>query len=1023
MVLIRIHGSSARCSLRHFLLKVSANFFVKWHQSSQAPTSHFAFFSSTAVAVKTFPVEENVHNFAGTCFHINKSNCVEIKCSLNAKMPLNNTEGEIMEVGSRDVGELNSGFQLLDDPLGCRYEKKLRNDVLSIFSRMHDNTFPRHDGTVANTLWARTSEEVPFHFVEQIHAKIICFGLSTSPHFCNPLINVYLKNKFPYSAIKTFKNLCARDSVTWVAMISGLSQNWCEREAILLYCEMRKLGVYPTPYVFSSIISACTKINSFEPGEQLHALIVKWGFSSEIYVCNALAALYSRCGDLTSAELVFSGMQRKDKVTFNTLISGFAMRGAIEKSLELFYQMQAESLKPDSVTVACLFGTCASMGDLRKGLQLHSHAIKAGMCSDIIIEGSMLNLYVKCSDVKTAHKFFLATRKHNVVLWNAMLVAYGQMGRLEESFGIYSQMQIEGLQPNAHTYPSILRTCTSVGALDLGEQVHTQVIKTGFQPNVYICSVLIDMYAKNGELETALKIFRRLNEDDIVSWTAMIAGYAQHDMFSEAIKLFGEMQERGIQSDNIGLASVISACAGIQALDQGRQIHSQSIVSGYSSDISIGNALVCLYARCGCILEAHSAFERISSRDNVTWNGLISGFAQSGNNEEALKVFSKMIQAQEEATIFTYGSAVSASANLTKKNLGKQIHSRIIKTGYDIETEVCNVLVTLYAKCGCLNGARKVFVGIPHRNDVSWNAMITGYSQHGYGRQAIELFEDMKKLQILPNHITFVGVLTACSHVGLVEEGLSYFKSMSEHHGLVPKQEHYACVVDVLGRAGQICRAKAFVESMPIEPDAMVWRTLLSACTVHKNREIGELAGRHLLELEPKDSATYVLMSNMYAITGKWDYRDRARTLMRDRGVKKEPGRSWVEVKNLVHAFFVGDRLHPLADEIYKYLEDINERVAKIGYLQDRSNLWNDLELEQKDPTAHVHSEKLAVAFGLLSLSNMIPLHVMKNLRVCNDCHNWIKFVSRVVGRAIIVRDAYRFHHFENGVCSCKDYW
>ncbi|KAI3469324.1 hypothetical protein Pfo_025987 [Paulownia fortunei] len=1061
MVVIRICGSSAHFSLHRFPLKVSANFFYKWRQSCEAPTSKFAVFSSTAAsrAFNGFPVEENVHNFAGTCSLIKKSNtlcsdwlqknqkthrtyhvaildeCLEIKCSPDAK----NIQGENLKIGLCEddgisgrlvdtcaaAGELNCELQVLDDILGCRYciEKKLYSEVLSLFSRMCDNTITLDDGTVANILRACTGAKVAFHFVQQIHAKIIRCGFSTSPHVCNPLIDFYLKNDFVDSAIQTFKNMRTRDSVTWVAMISGLSQSCRELEGILLYCEMRKLGVFPTPYIFSSIISACAKINFYELGEQLHALIFKWGFSSELFVCNSLVGLYSRCGNLTFAELIFSEMQRRDKVSYNTLISGFAMRGSIEKSLQLFEKMHTESFKPDSVTVACLFSTCASMGDLHKGMQLHSYAIKAGMCSDIIVEGSLLNLYVKCSDVKAAHKFFLATQTHNVVLWNVMLVAYGQMGELQESFHIYSQMQIEGLQPNQHTYPSILRTCTSVGALDLGEQVHTQVIKTGFQPNVYVCSVLIDMYAKHGKLETALKLFRRLNEDDIVSWTAMIAGYAQHDMFSEALKLFEEMQERGIRSDNIGLASVISACAGIQALNQGRQIHSQSIVSGYSSDISIGNALVCLYARCGCILEAHSAFEKMNARDNVSWNGLISGFAQSGKNEEALKVFSQMIQAGEEANMFTYGSAVSAAANLTNLKLGKQIHARTIKTGYDSETEVCNVLITLYAKCGRLNGARRVFIEIPQKNEVSWNAMITGYSQHGYGRQAIELFEDMKMLQMMPNHITYVGVLSACSHVGLVEEGLSYFKSMSEQHGLVPRQEHYACVVDVLGRAGQVFRARTFVESMPIKPDAMVWRTLLSACTVHRNTEIGEVAAKHLLELEPKDSATYVLMSNLYAVTCKWDYRDRARLLMRDRGVKKEPGRSWIEVKNSVHAFFVGDRLHPLADEIHKYLEDLNKRVAAIGYVQDRSSLWNDLELGQKDPTAYIHSEKLAVAFGLLSLSNMIPLHVMKNLRVCNDCHNWIKFASKVVDRTIIVRDAYRFHHFQNGICSCKDYW
>ncbi|KAK6138787.1 hypothetical protein DH2020_027473 [Rehmannia glutinosa] len=700
-----------------------------WHQRCQSPTSKFAFFSSAAAAFNRISVEENVHNFNETCSRLKKDM-------------------------TRDCA----------------------GEVLSLFSRMHDNSIPLHDGAVANILRACTGAKVDFHFVEQIHAKIIRFGFCTSPHFCNPLIDFYLKNEFVDSAIQTFKSMGTGDSVTWVAMISGLSQNCREVEAILLYREMRNVGI---------------------------------------------------------------------KFTYNTLISGFAMRGLTEKSVQLFEKMQSESLKPDG---------CA-----------YRH-----------------------------------------------------------------------------------------------------------------------VYAKHGKLETALKIFRRLNEDDIVSWTAMISGYTQHDMFSEALKLFEEMQERGIRSDNIGLASIVSACAGIQALSQGRQIHSQSIVSGYSSDISIGNALVCLYARCGCVMEAHLLFEKINPRDNVSWNGLISGFAQSGMSEEALKVFSQMIQAGEEANMFTYGSAVSAAANLTKKNLGKQIHARTIKTGYDSETEVCNVLLTLYAKCGCLNDARRVFVDIPQKNEISWNAMITGYSQHGYGRQAIELFEDMKRLQMMPNHITFVGVLTACSHVGLVEEGISYFKSMSEQHGLVPKQEHYACVVDVLG--GQVKFA--------------VRDHLWSLC--QSNQTQCEASS----ELEPKDSATYVLMSNMYAVTGKWDYRDRARQLMRDRGVKKEPGRSWIEVRNSFHAFFVGDRLHPLADEIHQYLEDLNERVGAIGYVQDRSSLWNDLELGQKDPTAYIHSEKLAVAFGLLSLPNVIPLHVMKNLRMIPRKESVMFFLeSHVDAFAAAIRD------------------
>ncbi|KAL8201574.1 hypothetical protein R6Q57_010721 [Mikania cordata] len=922
----------------------------------------------------------------------------------------------IDEMPNRDLSFWNKLFFGL-------IRKKLTAMVLGLFSKMLAENVDPDEVTFVNVLRAYSGDWTDYHKVKQIHTKIIrhCFG--TNYIVCNPLIDLYAKMGYIDTSKKVFQGLTMRDNVTWVAMISGLSQNGHEEESILLFTKMHDYGVLPTPYVFSSVISSCTKISSFELGEQLHALIHKWGFSSETFVCNALVTLYSRCGGLLSAEQIFSKMDYRDGVSYNTLISGLAQKGLSEKALQLYESMQSDALKPDSVTVASLLSACASIVAFTKGLQLHSYAIKAGMCSDIIIEGSLLDLYVKCSDVDTAHEFFLTTEKENVVLWNVMLVAYGQLGDLHESLNIFSQMQINGLRPNQYTYPSILRTCTAVGALDLGKQIHSQVVKTGFQLNVYVCSVLIDMYSKHGDLYNAQKLLRRLKEKDVVSWTAMIAGYAQHDMFDEALKTFEEMLHQGIQSDNIGFSSAISACAGIQAINHGRQIHGQSIVCGYSSDLSIGNALICLYARCGLITEAYLAFEKINQKDNVSWNALVSGFAQSGNYEESLKVFSKMNEFGVEMNMFTYGSAVSAAANTTNITQGKQIHGKMIKTGYNLEPEASNVLITLYSKCGSLDDAKSEFIEMNDKNEISWNAMITGYSQHGCGEEAIELFEEMKRFGYTPNYVTFVGVLTACSHVRLVDKGLEHFESMSQDYGLVPQAEHYACVVDILGRAGLLTRALEFIKSMPIEPDSMVWRTLLSACTVHKNKEIGEISAKHLLELEPKDSATYVLLSNMYAVSGKWDDRNQTRKVMKDRGVKKVPGQSWIEIKNTVHAFFVGDRLHPQADEIYEYLDVINKRAANIGYVQDRYSLLNDLEQEQKDPSTCIHSEKLAITFGLLALSNNIPLRVMKNLRVCNDCHNWIKFVSKICNREIIIRDSYRFHHFGGGVCSCKDHW
>ncbi|RZC77779.1 hypothetical protein C5167_001984 [Papaver somniferum] len=394
--------------------------------------------------------------------------------------------------------------------------------------------------------------------------------------------------------------------------------------------------------------------------------------------------------------------------------------------------MQLSGMKPDCVTIASLLSACASLKETLKGQQLHSYSIKAGLLSDIIIEGSLLDLYINCSDLQTAREFFNSTTTVNIVLWNVMLTAYGQ----------------SGYRPNQYTYPSILRTCTSLGAMDLGEQIHTHVIKTGFELNVYVCSVLIDMYAKHGKLDIAREILERLPEKDVVSWTAMLAGYAQDGQCIEALKLFEEMQIQGILSDNIGFSSALSACAGIQALNQGKQIQAQSYM---------------------------------------------------------------------------------------------------IKTGFDLDTEAANALITLYAKCGSIDNAWSEFCEMQERNEVSYNAMITGYSQHGFGKESLDLFEEMKRKNVRPNNVTFVGLLSACSHVGSVNRGLDYLKSMSEEHGIVPRLEHYACVVDSFGRAGMVERAREFIEEMHIEPDAMIWRTLLNACTVHKNLDIGEFAANQLL--------------------------------------------------------------------------------------------------------------------------------------------------------------------------------
>jgi pentatricopeptide repeat protein len=730
-----------------------------------------------------------------------------------------------------------AGFLAHDEP-----EK-----ILSFFAakaRQHGVLGP---GDLACSLRACRGSGKRWLLVPQIHAAAIMRGLGGDRLVGNLLIDLYAKSGHVRQSRRVFQALSARDNVSWVAMLSGYAQNGLGEEAVRLYGQMHRSEVVPTPYVLSSVLSACTKAELFKQGGFIHAHAYKQGFCSETVVGNALIALYIRAASFWLADKVFSDMPACDSVTFNTLISGHAQCGHGERALEIFDEMQVTGLRPDCVTVASLLAACASVGDLQKGKQLHSHLWKAGMSADYIIEGSLLDLYVKCSDIDTALEVFSLGDRKNVVLWNLMLVAYGQVGDLPRSFDIFCQMQAAGIRPNQFTYPCILRTCTCSGEIELGEQIHSLCIKTGFWSDRYVSGVLIDMYSKYGLLDKARRILEMLEENDVVSWTSMIAGYVQHDFCKEAFSTFKEMQDCGIWPDNIGLASAISACAGIKAIRQGLQIHARVHVSGYPADTSIWNALINLYARCGHSKEALSVFEALKNKDEITWNGLVSGFAQSGLYEEALKVFVQMGQAGVRYNLFTFVSSISASANLADIKQGNQIHGRVIKTGHTSETEVENALISLYGKCGSIEDAKMKFSEMSNRNEVSWNTIITSCSQHGRGLEALDLFNEMKNEGFKPNDVTFIGVLAACSHAGLVEEGLSYFKSMSNEYGIHARPGHYACVVDILGRAGQLDRARRFVEDMSITTDAMVWRTLLSACKVHKNIEIGEVAAQHLL--------------------------------------------------------------------------------------------------------------------------------------------------------------------------------
>ncbi|XP_057813358.2 pentatricopeptide repeat-containing protein At1g08070, chloroplastic isoform X2 [Cryptomeria japonica] len=584
-------------------------------------------------------------------------------------------------------------------------------------------------------------------------------------------------------------------------------------------------------------------------------------------------------------------------------------------------------------------------------------------------------------------------------------------------------MQQASVQPDQFTFASVLPACAKIRGLEQGMDVHQIIVENGFLSDVVAVSALVDMYAKCGSIHKARELFDKIPQRDVVSWNGMIAGYAQSGVVEKALEMFKQMQSSGVKPDSTTFSSVLLACAKMGALEQGVLVHQSIIENGSLSDVIVASALVDMYAKCGSMDSACELFEKMSQRDVIAWTAMIVGYAQNGFVEKALKTFKQMQLAGVKPDSTTFASILPACAKIGALEQGMDIHQCIIENGFLSDTVVATALGDMYAKCGNIHKARKLFDEMPNKNLVSWTAMIAGYAQNGFCMDAIKLFELMKNSGTYPNDVSFACVLLACSHAGLVDQGCKYFTGISNSYHIMPTTDHYVCMVDLLGRAGYLEVTLNFIIKMPIKPVVIVWTCLLDACKTHKNIGLGVFTANLLFELDPENAASYVLLANTYAEVGRWGEVQRLRSLMRDKGIKKTPGCSWIEDRKMVHVFRVGDRTHPQEQEIYAKLEQLSWEMKAAGYFPNSRRILNDVEEEEKELFLCHHSEKLAIAFGLLNTPPGTTIRVVKNLRVCIDCHTATKFISKIVAREIVVRDAVRFHHFKQGQCSCGDYW
>ena len=540
--------------------------------------------------------------------------------------------------------------------------------------------------------------------------------------------------------------------------------------------------------------------------------------------------------------------------------------------------------------------------------------------------------------------------------------------------------------------------------------------------DLFLATKLVNFYSVCDSLRNAHLLFDRIPKSNLFLWNVLIRGYAWNGPYEAAISLYHQMLEYGLAPDNFTFPFVLKACSALSAIEEGRNIHEHAIRSGWETDVFVGAALIDMYAKCGCVRSAREVFDKIEERDAVLWNSMLAAYSQNGHPDESLALCSEMALAGLRPTEATLVTVISASADIAALPQGKELHGFSWKHGFESNDKVKTALVDMYAKCGSVKVARNLFERLKEKRVVSWNAIITGYAMHGHANEALDLFEEMKE-KSLPDHITFVGVLAACSHGGLLDEGWIFFESMVRDYRIVPTIQHYTCMVDLLGHCGRLDEAYNLIMQMRAMPDSGVWGALLNSCKIHGNVELGEVALEKLIELDPDDSGNYVILSNIYAQAGKWEGVARLRKLMIDRGIKKGTAYSWIEVKNKVYAFLSGDTSHPDSDAIYTELKRLEGRMKEAGYVPDTGSVFHDVEDDEKTNMVCSHSERLAIAFGLISTPPRSRLLITKNLRVCEDCHVAIKFISKITEREITVRDVNRYHHFEDGICSCGDYW
>nr|XP_043634429.1 pentatricopeptide repeat-containing protein At1g20230 [Erigeron canadensis]XP_043634430.1 pentatricopeptide repeat-containing protein At1g20230 [Erigeron canadensis] len=739
--------------------------------------------------------------------------------------------------------------------------------------------------------------------------------------------------------------------------------------------------------------------NSLSLTRQSHAYFLRTGFFFDNQFATKLLSLYANNLRFTEARNLLNTIQFPDVFSFSTLIHSYSKHKNHNcentnhhEIIFLLSKMLSFGLLPDTHIIPSVIKSCTALRDTKNGKMIHGYCVINGFFQDSFVLSSLLHFYVKCCRLWDARKVFDEMSEPDVVSCSALVSGYARQGCVNEAKMVFGKMREFGVEPN------------------------------------------------------------------LVTWNGLVAGFNQSGNCLEAVMVFQEMCLCGFKPDGMTVSSIVPSVGDLGDLLLGVQIHGYVFKVALLSDKCVVSALIDMYGKCSSTVEMSRVFDEMCFKDVGACNALISGFARNGLTEDALAKFKELRKKELELNVVSWTSIIAccsqhgkdmealelfremqvsgvkpnavtipcllpACGNIAALMHGKSAHGFSLRTGILNNVYVGSALIDMYANCGRIKFARICFDRMPVRNIVCWNAIMGGYAMHGNANEVIKIFRLMEQSDQKPDFITFTSLLSACSHSGFTEQGERFFNKMTKEYGMKPRVEHYACLVTLLSRAGKLKEAYSTIEQMPFEPDACVWGALLSSCRVHGNVNLAEVAANKLFELEPNNPGNYVLLSNIYANKGLWKEVDRVRDLMKSMGMRKNPGCSWIEIKNKVHMLLAGDRSHPQMAEISEKMDNLVMEMKKAGCLPVTSFVLQDVEDQEKEHILCGHSEKLAVVLGILNTSQGSTIQVIKNLRICGDCHDVIKFISKFEQREIFVRDTNRFHHFKDGSCSCGDYW